>query len=239
MRQLARAATSESSSSARALPAWLPRCDCVTPASPRRSTSPRRASAAACIPSAVIGTQASIPSGAARWSIRPTSTFTAWRIVFINGCSIRTPDARRERAIRAFSTALLHDGPGRPRLREDLSDSASAARPKSRRHDLRERNADRAPPRRDQHARLDRSLCARRSRVAAGPPHRGVVPQRIWPRDRRAQRAQSGRAARLAATLRPKPRDERARILRPAVHLGRRKPIAPRSDCGLASRRHR
>ena len=34
---------------------------------------------------------------------------------------------------------------------------------------------------------------------------------------------------------RPKPRDERARILRPAVHLGQRKPIAPRSDCRPAT----
>ena len=53
-----------------------------------------------------------------------------------------------------------------------------------------------------------------------GPLIARVVPQRVRARDRRAQRAQSRGAARLAAALRARPRDERARLLRPALHLG-------------------
>ena len=59
--------------------------------------------------------------------------------------------------------------------------------------------------------------------------------QRVWARGRRAERAESGDAARGTTPLRPRSRDERSGLLRPAVHLGQREPVASRGDRGMVA----
>ncbi len=105
--------------------------------------------------------------------------------------------------------------------------------------DVQDRDANGAAHRCNEHARLDRALRSRRNELAARTADQSFVRQRVWARRRRAERAEFGHAARGATPLCGRPRDERARLLRPAVHLGQREPVASRSNCGVVAGRQR
>ncbi len=134
---------------------------------------------------------------------------------------------------------LLLDGRRRSRLRENLPHPAGAARRNRSNDDVQDRDANGAAHRCNEHARLDRALRSRRNELAARTADQSFVRQRVWARRRRAERAEFGHAARGATPLCGRPRDERARLLRPAVHLGQREPVASRSNCGVVAGRQR
>ena len=72
---------------------------------------------------------------------------------------------------------------------------------------------------------------SKRSGRTARALDRAIVSQRVWSRNRGAQRAQFGDAAWPATLVCAESRAERTRLLRPALHFSRRKPGASRGNC--------